>query len=130
MAVVVFSGDKIVSLITSDTDTLLVYEETTLKWAAQLPFAAVSINRGSFKRSIDSRDLHRDLLVLSSGEGQLTAAYLGTEPDLFSAPAAGWAGKRELNYDETDRELAELNKRIKAVNQPNVNGEAPYPSAK
>ena len=38
-------------LVASDTQTLLIYENTTLKWAAQLPFSPVSVRRGSFKVS-------------------------------------------------------------------------------
>ena len=44
-----WQGDKILSLMASDPQTLMVFENTSLKWAAQIPFKPVSIKRGSFK---------------------------------------------------------------------------------
>ena len=44
-----WQGDKIISLVASDPQTLMVFENTSLKWAAQIPFKPVSIKRGSFK---------------------------------------------------------------------------------
>ncbi len=37
------------TLAASDSQTLMVYEGTMLKWAAQLPFNPVFIGRGTFK---------------------------------------------------------------------------------
>ena len=39
-------------LIATDTQTLLVYESTSLKWAAQLPFTPLVMKRGQFAVSI------------------------------------------------------------------------------
>lgn len=39
-------------LVVADTDTLLVYEGTTLKWSAQLPFTPVAIARAHFQVKI------------------------------------------------------------------------------
>ena len=42
-------GDRVISLVASDPQTLMVFENTSLKWAAQIPFKPVMIKRGSFK---------------------------------------------------------------------------------
>ena len=44
-----WQGDKVISLVASDPQTLMVFENTSLKWAAQIPFKPVMIKRGSFK---------------------------------------------------------------------------------
>ncbi len=56
-------------------------------------------------------DLLKDMLVLSSAQGHLYASYLGTDPAIFSVPAIA----REVNYEETDKEYAELTSHIKAA---------------
>ncbi len=95
----------------SDTQTLLVYEETTLRWAAQLPFNPVYLSRGTFKRSFQGKDLLRDMLVVASATGHVFVSYLGTDPAIFTVPAPI---TREVNYEETDREFAELQEHIRA----------------
>ncbi|XP_042887369.1 protein PTHB1-like, partial [Penaeus japonicus] len=50
-------------------------------------------------------------LIFLGDAGQLQASYLGTDPSLFVAPPAE---TREINYDQTDKELAQLHKIIKA----------------
>jgi Bardet-Biedl syndrome 9 protein len=99
-------------LVASDTQTLLIYENTTLKWAAQLPMKPVSIKRGSYKQTALTNDLHRSMLTFSSNKGELFIAYLGTNPSLFSAPPPL---ARDVNYEETDREMLELTDKIKAA---------------
>lgn len=45
-----------------------------------------------------------------SGKGRLECSYLGTDPALFIPPVPE---SRELNYADMDREMAQLQKRIK-----------------
>lgn len=49
LAVSAWNENKLMILMASDSKTLLVYENTSLKWAARLPFQPVTLNRGSFK---------------------------------------------------------------------------------
>ena len=100
---------RIVSLVTSDSDTLLFYDNTTLKWAAQLPGKPVALQRGRFWDSSQSA-IRDGLLVSLSEEGTLTVSYLGTDPSLH---AAAPPDSREVNYEETDRELARLSAKIR-----------------
>ena len=44
-----WQGERVISLVASDPQTLMVFENTSLKWAAQIPFKPVMIKRGSFK---------------------------------------------------------------------------------
>ncbi|XP_071550345.1 protein PTHB1 isoform X2 [Panulirus ornatus] len=90
--------------VASHTQTLLVYRETELKWASQLPFVPVALNRANFAGISGA-------LVLLGDAGQLQISYLGTDPSLFVAPPTE---TREINYDQTDKELGQLHKIIKA----------------
>jgi hypothetical protein len=36
---------KLMVIVIADTNTLMIYEGTTLKWSAQLPFAPVAVAR-------------------------------------------------------------------------------------
>ncbi|CAH2001525.1 unnamed protein product [Acanthoscelides obtectus] len=72
-------NDQIVSLVMSDTNTLFVYHNTTLKWSAKLHFSPICLRRARI-RNLEG------VLVFISEEGRLEACYLGTEPSLFVAP--------------------------------------------
>jgi hypothetical protein len=52
----------------------------------------------------------KNLLVLVSKRGDLFVSYLGTDPEVFSAPATI---TRDVNYEETDREFGMLTNQIK-----------------
>lgn len=86
------------------TSTLLVYRETELKWASQLPFPPVALARSDFTGI-------KGAAVSLGDAGQIQVSYLGTDPSLFVAPPAE---TREINYDQTDKELAQLHRIIKA----------------
>ena len=49
------SLNNLMKLVATDTETLLVFEATTLKWAAQLPFVPLMIKRGHFMVRFASR---------------------------------------------------------------------------
>lgn len=40
---------KLMVLVIADTNTLMIYEGTTLKWSAQLPFTSVAVTRAHFQ---------------------------------------------------------------------------------
>ncbi len=58
----------------------------------------------------DNDDVLRDMLVLASPSGQVFIAYLGTDPAVFTVPAPI---TREVNYEDTDREFAQLQEAIR-----------------
>ncbi|XP_018007608.1 protein PTHB1 isoform X2 [Hyalella azteca] len=99
-----FVGASLFSLVASHSQTLLLYHETVLKWAAQLtciPVALARVNLKGIKGGV----------ALVTGSGRLQVVYLGTDPSLFTAPPIE---TREINFDETDKELANLHRIIKA----------------
>ncbi|XP_018053498.1 PREDICTED: protein PTHB1 [Atta colombica] len=94
---------KLMVLVIADTNTLMIYEGTTLRWSAQLPFTPVAVTRAHFQ--------HLDgVIVILSEEGQLEACYLGSEPSLFIAPPLH---RRGYDYVAAEDELIELRKLAK-----------------
>ena len=102
---------RIISMVTSDSGTLMFYDNTTLKWASQLGQSShVSVRRGKFWDKEGSR-VREGMVVSLTEEGCLSVTYLGTHPSIFSAAPPD---SREVNYEETDAELARLSAIIKA----------------
>lgn len=91
------------TLIGNHNNMMYVYQDITLKWAAQLPSTPVAVHVANFQ------DL-KGVLVSLSDTGQLQCSYLGTDPMLFQAPKVE---SREVNYDELDTEMKKLQKIIK-----------------
>lgn len=67
------------TMIVSETNTLLIYENTSLKWSANFSFLPISIDR-IFLKNI------KGAIVSLSEEGRLNCSYLGTQPSVFVAP--------------------------------------------
>ncbi|XP_046143779.1 protein PTHB1 [Osmia bicornis bicornis] len=97
-AYVIEPDGKLMVLVISDTSTLMIYEGSTLKWSAQLPFAPVAVAR------VQLRHLQGVTVVLSE-DGRLEACYLGSEPSLFVAPPLH---PRGYDYATAEQRLAEL----------------------
>ncbi|XP_053506907.1 protein PTHB1 isoform X1 [Ictalurus furcatus] len=90
-------------LLANHNNMLLVYQDTTLKWAAQLACVPVAVRVANFP------DL-KGLVVTLSSEGHLQCSYMGTDPSFFTAPKVD---SREVNYDEVDAEMKALQKVIR-----------------
>ncbi|XP_063465758.1 protein PTHB1 isoform X13 [Symphalangus syndactylus] len=101
------SEGTINTLIGNHNNMLHIYQDVTLKWAAQLPHVPVAVRVGCLN------DL-KGVIVTLSDDGHLQCSYLGTDPSLFQAPNVE---SRELNYDELDVEMKELQKIIKDINK-------------
>ncbi|XP_054706858.1 protein PTHB1-like [Uloborus diversus] len=99
--------DFLIVLIVTSNQTLLIYHETQLKWAAQLTFSPMSISRGFFA------DV-KGIITLLSEEGLLSCCYLGTEPSLFVSPLSE---PKEIDFKEAEQEMNRLKKIIKSSNQ-------------
>lgn len=95
--------ETVTSIIVSEAATLLIYQNTTLKWSSKLNNIPVSLKRANFQTI-------NGILVFLSDAGRLECGYLGTEPSLFVAPPMP---NQELDFDQAGLELATLNRTIK-----------------
>ncbi|XP_066440592.1 protein PTHB1 isoform X2 [Eleutherodactylus coqui] len=97
------SEGTINSLVGNHNNMLLVYQDVTLRWAAQLPHIPVAVKVANFQ------DMKGVIVTLSDG-GHLQCSYFGTDPSLFQAPKVE---SRDINYEELDAEMKELQRIIK-----------------
>ncbi|GIX68667.1 protein PTHB1 [Caerostris darwini] len=97
----------IIVLIVTTNQTLLIYHETQLKWAVQLMFPPVCINRALLMNV-------KGILTLLSEQGNLACCYLGTEPSLFVSPLSE---PQEIDFKAAEQEMERLKKVIKSSNQ-------------
>ncbi|TMS10975.1 Protein PTHB1 [Larimichthys crocea] len=94
-------------LLSNHTNMLLVYQDVTLKWAAQLPFVPVAVRVANFP------DLKGVVISLSS-DGHLLCSYMGTDPSFFSTPKVD---AREVDYEQVDAEMKKLQKYIREASR-------------
>ncbi|KAL3267708.1 hypothetical protein HHI36_006839 [Cryptolaemus montrouzieri] len=97
---------NVMNIVVSETNTVLVYQNTTLKWSAKLHFLPINIKRANLWNL-------KGCLVILSDEGRLECCYLGTQPSLFVAPPLSY---QELDFEKAETELAMLNKIAKDLN--------------
>ncbi|XP_047662137.1 protein PTHB1 isoform X3 [Tachysurus fulvidraco] len=90
-------------LLANHNNVLLVYQDTTLKWVAQLAYVPVAVRIANFPEL-------KGLVVTLSSEGHLQCSYMGTDPSFFNAPKVD---SREVNYDDVDAEMKVLQKVIR-----------------
>lgn len=118
---------KLMVLVIADTGTLMIYEGTTLKWSAQLPFTPVTVARAQLRVSGVEIEREREIgeilaranffqhlegaVVALSADGRLEACYLGSEPSLFVAPPLH---PRGYDYTAAERELSKLREGVRA----------------
>ena len=98
------SDGHIHCMIGSHTQTLMILEDTTLKWAAQLDIVPVSLRVANFT------DLKGGIVSLDEC-GKLQCFYLGTDPALFSA--APVSSRWEYNIGDIDQEMKILQQKIR-----------------
>uniref|UniRef100_A0A665SWN9 Bardet-Biedl syndrome 9 n=1 Tax=Echeneis naucrates TaxID=173247 RepID=A0A665SWN9_ECHNA len=92
-------------LLGNHTNMLLVYQDVTLKWAAQLPFVPVAVRVANFLEL-------KGAVVSLSSEGHLLCSYMGTDPSFFTTPKVD---AREADYEQVDAEMKKLQKVIREV---------------
>ncbi|XP_073781881.1 protein PTHB1 isoform X4 [Danio rerio] len=90
-------------LMCNHNNMLLVYQDVTLKWAAQLSCVPVAVRVANFLEL-------KGLVVTLSSDGHLQCSYMGTDPSFFTAPKVD---AREVNYDEIDAEMKMLQRVIR-----------------
>uniref|UniRef100_A0A2C9K7V7 PTHB1 N-terminal domain-containing protein n=1 Tax=Biomphalaria glabrata TaxID=6526 RepID=A0A2C9K7V7_BIOGL len=96
--------NKVNYLVGAHTKSLLVYEDTTLKWMAKTEFVPVQLRIGNFS------GLKAGIVGLSDS-GHLEVMYLGTDPSVFTPPQVE---AREINFAAMEAEMAKLMKHVKA----------------
>ncbi|XP_039292520.1 protein PTHB1 [Nilaparvata lugens] len=109
-AYIVEPDGKLMIMCVSDTKTLLVYEQTTLCWSAQLSVTPVLIKRINFQSL-------RGLILTLTEEGSLQCSYLGTEPSLFVAPPTN---KNLKSFEEAEQKYNQLQNEITTFSQNNL----------
>ncbi|KAJ7985514.1 hypothetical protein DPEC_G00352840 [Dallia pectoralis] len=97
------SEDTTNILMGNHNNRLLVYQEVTLKWAAQLSCSPVAIRLANFP------DLKGVVVTLSS-VGHLQCSYMGTDPSFFATPKVD---SREQDYAQMDTEMKGLQRVIR-----------------
>ncbi|XP_045064661.1 protein PTHB1 isoform X2 [Coregonus clupeaformis] len=98
------------TLVGNHNNMLLVYQDVTLKWAAQLSCSPVAVRLANF---LCFNPPHRDLkgvVVSLSSEGHLQCSYMGTDPSFFSTPKVD---AREQDYSQIDTEMKSLQRVIR-----------------
>uniref|UniRef100_H2RKI3 Bardet-Biedl syndrome 9 n=1 Tax=Takifugu rubripes TaxID=31033 RepID=H2RKI3_TAKRU len=90
-------------LLCNHTNMLLVYQDVTLKWAAQLPFVPVATRLANFPEL-------KGVVTSLSSDGHLLCSYMGTDPSFFSTPKVD---AREADYEQVEAEMKRLQKLIR-----------------
>lgn len=94
-------------LLGNHTNMLLVYQDVTLKWAAQLPFVPVAVRVANFPEL-------KGVVVSLSSDGHLLCSYMGTDPSFFSTPKVD---ARDVDYEQMETELRSLQKSIREASR-------------
>ncbi|XP_068424934.1 protein PTHB1 isoform X2 [Clinocottus analis] len=94
-------------LLGNHTNMLLVYQDVTLKWAAQLPFVPVAVRLANFLEI-------KGVVVSLSADGHLLCSYMGTDPSFFSTPKVD---AREADYEQVDAEMKKLQRFIREASR-------------
>ncbi|KAM9309234.1 protein PTHB1 [Pholidichthys leucotaenia] len=92
-------------LLGNHTTMLLIYQDVTLKWAAQLSFVPVAVRVANLSEL-------KGVVVSLSSDGHLLCSYMGTDPSFFSTPKVD---AREADYEQVDAEMKKLQKFIREV---------------
>ncbi|XP_065814165.1 protein PTHB1 isoform X1 [Labrus bergylta] len=94
-------------LLGNHTNMLLVYQDVTLKWAAQLPFVPVALRIGNFPEL-------KGVVITLNSDGHLLCSYMGTDPSFFSTPKVD---AREADYEQVEAEMKKLQKYIREASR-------------
>lgn len=94
-------------LLANHSRMLLVYQDVTLKWAAQLPSVPVAVRLATFQEL-------KGVVVSLSADGHLLCSYMGTDPSFFSTPKVD---AREADYQQMEAEMKKLQKFIREASR-------------
>ncbi|CRK93885.1 CLUMA_CG007412, isoform A [Clunio marinus] len=93
---------KLMIAVATENNSILIYQNSTLVWCAELLEQAVAIRRGNFFGIAGG-------LVTLSPTGKVTVGFLGSEPVLNKVPPINLS---KLDYDKSKIELEEMEKEI------------------
>lgn len=88
--------------VATENGSLLIYQNSTLVWCAELLDEAISMARGNFV------SLAGGLVTLNSS-GKVTVGFLGSDPNVFKVPPINLS---KLDYEKSKCELEEMEKEI------------------
>lgn len=88
--------------VATDNRSLLIYQNSTLVWCAELLDETIAIQRGNFMGLAGA-------IVTLNSTGKLTIGYLGSDPHIFKVPPLNLS---KLDYEKSKRELEEMEKEI------------------
>lgn len=93
---------KLMIAVTTENGSLLIYQESTLVWCAELLDQTISMQRGNFKGLAGG-------LVSLTITGRATVGYLGSNLSVFKVPPINLS---KLDYEKSKIELEEMEKEI------------------
>lgn len=88
--------------VATDNGSVLIYQNSTLVWCAELLDETIGLQRGNFS------GLSGAIVTLNS-TGKMTIGYLGSDPHVFKVPALNLS---KLDYEKSKLELEEMEKEI------------------
>jgi hypothetical protein len=88
--------------IASTNGTLLIYNNSTLIWCAEIMKDVTAIKRATISKLSGA-------IVALSEEGKIEICYLGSEPHVFQVPPLK---QNKLDYEKSIQELQEMEKEI------------------
>ncbi|KAG5671675.1 hypothetical protein PVAND_001863 [Polypedilum vanderplanki] len=104
---------KLMIAVATDNGSLLIYQNTTLVWCAELVDETIALKRGNFTGISGA-------IVTLNSTGKLSIGYLGSEPHIFKVPPLNLS---KLDYEKSKIELEEMEKEI---NSSVDNSDIPY----
>jgi Bardet-Biedl syndrome 9 protein len=93
---------KLMIAVATENNSLLIYQNSTLVWCAELFGETIAFQRGNFS------GLSGGLVTLNS-TGKIIVGYLGTDPQVFKVPPLNLS---KLDYEKSKIELEEMEKEI------------------
>lgn len=99
--------------VATDNGSLLIYQNSTLVWCAELVDETIALKRGNFTGIAGA-------IVTLNSSGKVTIGYLGSEPHIFKVPPLNLS---KLDYEKSKVELEEMEKEINS--SVDNSGEAP-----
>lgn len=88
--------------VATDNGSLLIYQNSTLVWCAELVDETIALKRGIFTGLAGA-------IVTLNSTGKITIGYLGSEPHIFKVPPLNLS---QLDYEKSKVELEEMEKEI------------------
>jgi Bardet-Biedl syndrome 9 protein len=88
--------------VATDNGSLLIYQDSTLVWCAELVDETIALRRGNFTGLAGA-------IVTMNSTGKATIGYLGSDPHIFKVPPLNLS---KLDCEKSKVELEEMEKEI------------------